>query len=463
METSVEKQKLLLSYLVSSQDLFIKTSPILKAGYFDPSLKKAVQFVLGYFNEYKAPPSLEQIKAETGLTLSGKELSKAEISYAENQFETFCRNSACKEAAFMLPSLLKEAKYGDMLKVMQEAIQISLSRDIGINYFDDPEARLKILTLNNNTIPTLIHKLDENLGGGITRKEMIIFAAPSGVGKSITMSNVAKNLAKQGLHGVYFTLELSEEIVAKRFDSMFSGIAQHAILYNITQTAIEVRKQSESSGRLFIKRMPESSTNANHLRAYLKEFEIVNGFVPDFIVVDYLDLMASVQSVSVENQFVKDKYVSEELRAIANDYNAFMITASQLNRGAQQLESLDDLSQAHIAGGISKVNTTDVLCAIIQTAQMKARQEMMFKLLKTRNSSGVGNYFMVKFNPASLLLENLEEGETRPDRTLSSVLRGKLARDRKPDDPAAPTVVEPNKPRPTGPGGMGINNIPFQV
>lgn len=449
-----DKQKLLINYLISSQELYTKVSPILNEGYFDPRAKQTVGFIKRYYEEYKTSPTLEQIKAETKMAgLEVKNLTKQEIKYAENELEQFCLHSAMEMAVFGAPKFLAKKEYGTVLAMLKEAITVGLQRDIGIDYFADPELRLKTMTLNNTTTPTGLLKLDEYLGGGINRKEMIIFAAPSGVGKSITMSNVAHNLVKMGLNGVYFTMELSEEVVAKRFDSIFSGIGQADILRNITQTVVEIKKQQEGSGRMFIKRLPESSTNANHLRAYLKEFEIVNGFVPDFVVVDYLDLMASCQSVSVENQFVKDKYVSEELRAIANDYNCFMITASQLNRGAQQLESLDDLSQAHIAGGISKINTTDNLVAIIQNAAMKARQEMMFKLLKTRSSNGVGNYFMMGFDPVSLHLTNYEDGGAKQDSGLAAMVRGKV----KASHDSATKADGEAKPK------MSVGNIPFQV
>ena len=416
------KQQLLISYLISSQELFIKTAPIIQTKYFDPSMKQVVNFVKEYFDEFKAPPTSEMIKAETGHEIDVKtSMTRAEISYAEKQLETFCRHKAIEQAILASPALLEDERYGEIEKLIKDAITVGMSRNIGLDYFGDPEQRLKLLALNNNSIPTLWKKLDYHLGGGLNRKEMIIFAAPPGVGKSLTMSNLAKNLMSQNLNGVYITLELSEEVVAKRFDSMFSGVQQTDILQNITDVSVKVNLQKEKHGTLHIKRMTESSTNANHIRAYLKEFEIINGYIPDFICVDYLDLMCSCQAISAENTFARDKFISEELRAIANDFNMIMITASQLNRSAQLVENIEDVGQAHIAGGISKVNTTDNLVAILQTPQQKARGEMIFKLMKTRSSNGVGNYYMLNFNPVTLILENLEDDLVETNRMAKSI------------------------------------------
>lgn len=459
----LEKQKLLLSYLVSNQELYIKVSPILKSSYFDSRLKNAVKFIQMYFEEYKAPPNVDLIRVETQTTIDrADKLSRQELVYTEQQLEQFCKESAINEALLRGPALVGEGKYGEVEKMIRDAITISLNRNLGTDYFADPESRLKVLAMAQNTVPTLFTKLDYYLGGGINRKEMIIFAAPPGVGKSITMANVSRNLMKQGLTGVYITLELAEEVTAKRFDSMFSGISQADILKNITETSIKIKNASEGMGKLFIKRMPESSTTANHIRAYLKEFEIIHGFTPDFMVIDYLDLMASNQAVSAENTFIKDKYVAEEIRALANDYNMLMITASQLNRGAQLLDNIDDLGQAHMAGGISKVNTTDNLVAIIQTPQMKARGEMMYKLLKTRSSNGVGNYFMMTFNPVTLLIENIvDENDGAADRTKTLATYIKNKGDNKEEKPKEPPLITP---RPKNrDGGLSIDNIPFQV
>ena len=454
-----EKQTLLIEYLIGSQELFVKVAPILKTSYFDANIKNVVNFVRDYFDEYKIPPTIEQIKAETGKTLTLKSsFTRQELTYAENQLETFCREKAIENAIMASPKLLDEGKYGEIEKLIKDAITVGLSRNIGLDYFYDPEARLRLLALNNNAISTGWHKLDSYLGGGLNRKEMIIWAAPPGVGKSLTMANLSKNLMKQHLNGVFITLELAEEVVAKRFDSMFSGIQQMDILKNITQTTVKIKQQQDKHGAMHIKRMPESSTNANHIRAYLKEFEIVNGYIPDFIVLDYLDLMCSVQQISAENTFVRDKFISEELRSIANDFNLIMITASQLGRSATMPGvSIEDIGQANIAGGISKINTTDNLVAIIQDAQMKARGEMMFKLLKTRSSNGVGNFYMLKFNQTTLCLENIvgDDGPVRLSKSVSSYINKKGDGEGVTVDNLNPTNTKSPK--------LDIDNLPFHV
>ena len=271
---SLEKERLLLSYLLNDANLFVKANSILKPAYFDITLKKALSFTQKYYEEYKGLPSITQISAETGIILLDVTVTLQEAKYAEKEIEQFCRDKAIEAATYAAVDLLQEQNLAEIGRLFREALTISIQRDLGLNYFEDPEARLKAIALKSPKTPTGIIKLDDALDGGLYRQGLFIFAAPSGVGKSITMSNVARNFCKQGLNGVYFSLELSQDMVGMRFDSIFTEIGQGAILSDIGAVASKL-KQEKGTGSLWIKRLPESVTTANQLRAYLKEYELV--------------------------------------------------------------------------------------------------------------------------------------------------------------------------------------------
>jgi hypothetical protein len=155
----------------------------------------------------------------------------------------------------------------------------------------------------------------------------------------------------------------------------------------------------------------------------------MNGIIPDVIAIDYLDLMSPNSKVSAEAIFIKDKYVSEEVRSIGNEYDCIVLSASQFGRGGYQSAEKSDQSSDNIAGGISKVNTTDNLFAIIQSEQMKTKGEYMLKLLKTRSSSGVGNFVPLSWDSVSLRI-----GSVSSDKKLG---RANFRFDRNKDDPSA--------------------------
>jgi hypothetical protein len=169
----------------------------------------------------------------------------------------------------------------------------------------------------------------------------------------------------------------------------------------------------KKSGKLRIKYMPAQS-NVNQIRSYLKELQVQTGMKVDFIMVDYLDLVMPVSAkVSPNDLFVKDKYVSEELRNLAREFNILMITASQLNRGAVEEIEFD---HSHIAGGLSKINTADNVFGIFTSRAMRERGRYQIQLMKTRSSSGVGMKVDLEFDLNSLRITDPGEDAQEENR-----------------------------------------------
>jgi hypothetical protein len=231
----------------------------------------------------------------------------------------------------------------------------------------------------------------------------------SGAGKSLFLQNLAVNWAQAGLNVVYLSLELSEALCSMRIDAMHTGFETREVMRNIDDVHIKVRaSQQKSHGTLRVKQLKNGCT-ANDIRAYIKEYEIHSKIKVDAILVDYLDLMMPMSTkISAENLFVKDKYVTEELRNLAVELNTVTVSASQLNRGSYEEIEYDP---SHIAGGISKVNTADNVVGIFTSAAMKESGRYQIQFIKTRSSSGVGSKVDLAFNNKSLRITDLEEGE----------------------------------------------------
>lgn len=235
----------------------------------------------------------------------------------------------------------------------------------------------------------------------------------SGSGKSLFLANLGVNWALAGLNVLYITFELSEHLVSMRIDSMISGIPNKDIFKRIDDVEVKIKMIGKKSGAMQVKYMP-SGKGANDLRSYIREYEIKTSKRLDVVLVDYLDLMhPNTSKISAENLFVKDKYVSEELRNLAMELNILLVTASQLNRsGVEEIE----FDHSHIAGGISKINTADNLFGIFTSRAMRERGKYQIQLMKTRSSSGVGSKIDLNFDVETLRISNSdfqsEEQET---------------------------------------------------
>jgi replicative DNA helicase len=338
------------------------------------------------------------------------------------EFEGFTRRNELERAILKSADLLEKGEYDPVEKLIKDAVQISLTKDMGTDYFEDPRARLMALKDNNGQVSTGWANLDRKLFGGMNKGELNIFAGGSGSGKSLFMQNLAVNWITQGLSGVYLTLELSEGLSAMRIDSMLTNVSTKEVFKDLDNVEMKVRMTGKKSGKLQIKYMPAQST-VNDIRAYLKELEITKGFKAEFLLIDYLDLLMPVSAkVSPNDLFVKDKYVSEELRNLAKELNCIFVTASQLNRSAVEEIEFD---HSHISGGISKINTADNVFGIFTSRAMRERGRYQLQLMKTRSSSGVGQKVDLEFDLESLRIRNLDEDEdgNRPQGNIMSQIK----------------------------------------
>jgi replicative DNA helicase len=315
------------------------------------------------------------------------------------EFEQFTKRQELERAILLSADLIEKGDFDPVEKLIKDAVQISLTKDLGTDYFADPRTRLMKIKNNNGQVSTGWPTLDRRLFGGMNRGELNIFAGGSGSGKSLFMQNISINWITQGLNGVFLTLELSEELCAMRMDSMIANVSTREIFKDLDNLEMKIKMAGKKSGSLRIKYMPAQS-NVNQIRAYLKELEVQTNQRTDFIMVDYLDLVMPVSAkVSPNDLFVKDKYVSEELRNLAKEFNILMITASQLNRSAVEEIEFD---HSHISGGISKINTADNVFGIFTSRAMRERGRYQIQLMKTRSSSGVGQKVDLDFDLESL-------------------------------------------------------------
>jgi len=405
-----KKQKLLIEFLISSSDTFALCQNIVDPSYFDPEFRNSVEFIKQYYNDYSTTPNPHQIEAESNQKFETYDIQPDEIKYCAREIEKFCKHSAMKKASLAMPQLIKEGKYAEAEELVKGAVLVSLTNELGLRYFDTVEERLERMLKEDPTFPTGWTGVDNALFGGISRKELLLVSANSGGGKSITLANLAFNFANAGQNVLYISLELSEDVVAQRFDTMFTGISRRNWKEHTDEISKRVKTAAKDAGVIDIIQMP-SGTTSNQIRAYLKEFYLHYDMTPDLLILDYLDNMSPNEHVSADNVFEKDKRSSEQLRQIGVDYNMFIATASQLNRSAV---GAVEHNHSQIAGGISKINVADVYWSIIMTEEMRAMGKIVFILQKTRNSDGLGIQVHLRWDGKYLRIVDEDGDEPAP-------------------------------------------------
>ena len=408
-EYGLDVQRLFLEMMLQDAESYVRVQNIYNPENFDRSLRPAAEFIKKHVNDHRTMPVLEQINAATGLKLNHiPDLNEDHFSWFMGEFEAFTKRQELERAILKAADMLEKGEFDPVEKLIKDAVQISLTKDMGTDYFADPKNRLEKYFNSGGQVSTGWPSVDKLLYGGFSRGELNIFAGGSGSGKSLVMMNIALSWLNQGLSGVYISLELSEELVGLRTDAMLSGMSTKDIRRDMDTTELKVKLYSKKSGQYRIKALPAQS-NINDIRAYLKEVQVQTGIKVDFVMVDYLDLLMPVSAkVSPNDLFVKDKYVSEELRNLAKELNVLLVTASQLNRAAVEEVEFD---HSHISGGISKINTADNVFGIFTSRAMKERGRYQIQCMKSRSSTGVGQKVDLEYNIETMRITDLGEDE----------------------------------------------------
>ncbi len=345
---------LILKNLIYNEEFVRKILPYLKSEYFQNYSEKVIfEEIQEFFSSYNQLPTKEAIEIEienrTDLTeqsfkdcmeiTSGLDYNPVESEWLFATTEKWCKDRAIYLA---LMESIHIADGGDSKRnrdaipsILQEALSVSFDISIGHDYIEDVEARYEFYHKKDLKIPFDVDYLNRITDGGLSPKTLNLFVAPPGVGKSLFLCHFSAATLLQGKNVLYITLEMAEERIAERIDANLldvpvqdiSKLSKEQFLSKTTQLS------KKTQGKLIIKEYPPGTASANHFKVLLKELEMKKNFIPDAIVIDYLNLCSSSKyKTSTSNSYTYVKSIAEELRGLGVEYNIPTVSAVQFNR-----------------------------------------------------------------------------------------------------------------------------------
>lgn len=420
----------ILSNLLTNETYSRKVIPFLDNSYFTEKYEQAILLEVGeFFAKYNQPITKDILKVQladrkdltdTVLETAVKEIDEypsepANIDWLTEQTEKFCKQRAVYNA------ILKSIKIieGEDQKLNQEAIpslltdalSVCFDTAVGHSYTENAEDRWEFYHKKEDKIPFDLKMLNKITKGGMVRKALYCFGAPSGAGKSLLMGHVAASTLRQGKNVLYITMEMAEERIAERIDANLLRVD----IDKLGEMSKEEFKnkidklQSKTHGRLFIKEYPTGSAHVGHFRALLAELKIKQSFIPDLIVVDYLGICASsrMKMGGSVNSYSYIKAVAEELRGLAVEFNVPVVTGAQLNRSGYDNSDVDMTSTADSMG---IVHTLDFFIALIRTEELDDQNSVLIKQLKNRYADpAIDKRFLLGLNRPKMTFYDLED------------------------------------------------------
>ena len=409
---SLEAQKLYLEYLLNDHELFVRCNSILNENFFHDSYKPVVRYMKDYVEKYSVMPDPIQLNTATGIFLEERN-TEPHREWFLDEFELFCKHKSVGNAFIEAVDFHEKGDFGAVYEIFKNSIEIGIPKEFGTSYFRNPKDRIQAMLEQQEKISTGWDRIDEVLYGGFEHGGLNIFLGNSGAGKSLFLQNLALNWAERGYNILYVTLELSEAMCSLRMDAMLTGYSTRDIFKNIDDAALKISIKGKKSGSIQIVQLKAGSTTAQ-LKSFVKEYQIQNKVKLHGVLVDYLDLMHPSTRVkfSGDNLFVKDKYISEELRNFATENGFLFGTASQLNRGSVDETVFD---HSHIAGGLSKIQTADNVMAIRSSRTWREAGKIQIQFLKTRTSNGEGREVFLGYDKDNMRITDLEDEEQTPE------------------------------------------------
>ena len=368
---------------------------IIQPDYFESDSNSwLLEVILEHFRQYKAPPSKDVLKVKvteiendilkTAVLEQLKEvfryMESDDLSFVKDEILKFCKNQEIKRAIMDSVNLLKMGNYDEIKSKMDSAMKAGADTNIGLDYIRDVAMRYNEAA--RHTITTGWDVIDDLMDGGLAPGELGVVMAPAGFGKSWMLINIGANAVKAGKTVIHYTLELNENYVGQRYDSVITGINAQTLKHH--QETVE-EKMKTLTGDLVVKYYPTKSVGVMALKAHIEK-TIMQGKQVDLVIVDYGDLL-KVNTKKDKHEALEDLY--EELRGMAGEYNIPVWTASQAGRSALE----EDIIEADkIASSYGKVMVADFLMSLSRKVEDKM------------SGTGRGHVIKNRFGPDGITL-----------------------------------------------------------
>jgi replicative DNA helicase len=397
-------QRGILYLLKSDRDFYLQIINLVKPDYFEfPIHGRIYSAVRDYYEKYKKLPNDDFIEHELLETKAAKEsvhdftdelsyINRLDTSAADGEdyyldlIEDFAKKEAMKDAIKQSLTLIKENRMDETEALVRQALTVSRTVDIGQSYFKDMNDRWD-RTHNAeeaDKFKTLLPSLNRSLEGGLGEKELAMVIAPPGVGKSLWLVNQAVQSMMEGRKVLYVSLEMSEDKIAQRFDSVATLIPQGQLKDPSAQLKVGERlsifQNSFPNSQLVIKEFPTGQATVNSLRALMVQLKNYEDFEPDVVIVDYLELMRPVREN--QHEYQAQQRIAEELRGLAMENKFLVWTATQTNRQGRAVKVITD---AELGDSYGKIRTCDFAVSLNQSEEEFDTGRMRAYVVKSRN------------------------------------------------------------------------------
>lgn len=442
-------ESLLLETAIKNEQYLRKILPHIELQYFEDEPNRIIYATLkDYFVKFNSIPSkqtlvieiskhprlnLESVAETVSFSLktifdNSKIESEPNFDWLVQETEKWCQDRAIvisiMESIEIIEGKHKTLSKGAIPELVSKALGVNFDTYLGHDFIANDEERYDYFHTQHAKIPFVNNKFFNLItGNGLRRKTLTIPIAGPGVGKSTLLADWSANFFLGGNNVLYISLEMSEEEIASRIDQNLLRMDTPELLRldkDVYRSKIE-KIGSRTSGKIIIKEYPPSTVDSSVFKALLYELKIKKNFIPDIVMIDYINLAkSSTHRYTNAKDWLQAEKISEEFRAIGVEYNVAVVSPTQFNR--EGIDSLDpELSDTGKSMGPTFVS--DLMFAMISTKEFEEEGKILIKQLKNRYSPlHRYNKFFMGINRSHMRLFDYEVAEANVMNTDSSSL-----------------------------------------
>lgn len=390
-------QKSLIKVIIENKKFAVTIIDVIESKYFDgPYFRYIIENVKEMYAKYGEIPSYngiaEKIMSEneknsttTSIhmdTLKGiQEHTLTDEGWIKDTSMNFCKQQVLKKELKLVEKIIENGdfeEYRKIEKIIQNALQVGATSDDIRDAFENIESALE--KDSRLPVPLGITGLDNLLKGGLGVGELGVILAPTGTGKTTILTKIANTAYNQGKNVLQIFFEDNVTNILRKHYTIWTGIAPDDQIER-KEEVIELvkQKESESTGKLKLLKMPSDSVTISEIKSKLRKLH-TEGFNADVLIIDYIDCISPEKSTFGE-EWKGEGSVMRSLEAMTSEFNLVIWTATQGNR---ESISSEVVTTDQMGGSIKKAQIGHVVVSIAKTLEQKEHNLATITLLKSR-------------------------------------------------------------------------------
>lgn len=406
----------LLNQLVIDKYFSQSIIDVIDISYFDNKYFKIIlQFIKEYYSKYETVPhfdTLEQIsKSEVSQEIvlrmildTIEQIKNAPLdgaSFVQEKALKFCKQQELQKAMDKAQKIISEGdfeSYSKVESIVREALQVGeLERNVS-DVFSDLETVLD--DDYRHPVPIGIAGIDKTLKGGLSKGEIGVILAPTGVGKTTILTKIANTAFNNGYNVLQIFFEDNPKIIQRKHFTIWTGIEPDRLSDNKEEVLQKISEiNSTMNNKLILKKIASDTVTMSQIKNQVRKM-ISEGTAIDVIVIDYIDCV--LPDVYGKDEWKSEGSIMRGFESMCHELNLVGWTATQGNRASISSEIV---TTDQMGGSIKKAQVGHVIITVAKTLQQKEMNLATIAITKSRLGPDGVIWENCKFNNELLVID----------------------------------------------------------